>query len=655
MQPSWATQDETLVFGSDHDFAPYEYLDKDGKPIGFNIDMMQALAEIMGTRIELRLGPWSVIRDEFEHAGTVDISDMYETAERRNLFEFAQPFDIAYDEIFVRKETPAACVFGRMAGKSVIVQRAASTHEYVLASEPLANIILVDSEPDALRMLASGFYDCAIVTRISGRLAIKHHQLNNLVASGGPIRPRNYALVVRKGETVLRDRLNEALQVLKKTGQYQQIYNKWFGQPEPLSRVEKFLREYGLLLLAAMTLVITVVFSWTRILNRQVTLRTKALALSEMRWRELFENANDVIFVIEPGTGRILDANRLATARYGYSHNELVCMHAHNMGPGENISRTNLGMEKLGEAGNAMFEHIHQHKDGSLFPVEISARVIELSGKTVIECFVRDISERKSAEREREQLLDELARRNTEMENFVYTISHDLKAPLITIEGFARLLEKYLVRGDVEMSKDSLLEIHKATESMQRLIEDLLNLSRTGQLLGEQVPVDLAELFEEAKSHLQIQIANSEAQVICNGPLPMIRADRQRFMQVLQNLLDNAIKFRRPDVLPMIEFGAVRGEHDLRLYLKDNGVGIPERYQEKVFGLFQRLDTRVPGTGVGLAIAKRIVEIGGGHIWVESNEVSGCTCWIKLPLSVMVADIDVHDLQSHHTSGGEQS
>lgn len=247
------------------------------------------------------------------------------------------------------------------------------------------------------------------------------------------------------------------------------------------------------------------------------------------------------------------------------------------------------------------------------------------------------ITGRKQAEAEREKLLVELTARNLEMENFVYTISHDLKTPLITIGGFASLLSKDLAKKDLKTAHDSLAEIDKAVEQMKGHIEDLLMLSRTGRVAAEKIPIDLGELVGSVLKMFAQQIRETRAKIHVAADLPVIMADPEGLRRVFTNLIDNALKYRREDASPVIEIGAARTDDAIGFFVRDNGTGIRARYREHIFELFQRADSKTEGTGVGLAIARRVIEVHGGRMWVDSKTGQGSTFWIELPASVIVS------------------
>ena len=244
----------------------------------------------------------------------------------------------------------------------------------------------------------------------------------------------------------------------------------------------------------------------------------------------------------------------------------------------------------------------------------------------------QDITDRRRAERQRDRLICELEAKNAELERFTYTVSHDLKGPLITIQGFVGLLERDVAAGDTERTKDDLSRIHAAAGHMESLLGDLLELSRIGRVANPPTEVSLADVAREAVDALAETIARRGARVEIADGLPVVFADRPRLVEVLQNLVENAVKFSGDRPEPVVEIGMREDGGRAVLFVRDDGIGIDQAYTDKVFGLFDQLDPGVPGTGAGLAIARRIVEVHGGRIWVESDGVGqGSTFCFTLP------------------------
>ena len=234
----------------------------------------------------------------------------------------------------------------------------------------------------------------------------------------------------------------------------------------------------------------------------------------------------------------------------------------------------------------------------------------------------------------RKKLILELENKNAELERFTYTVSHDLKSPLFTIRGFLGYLEQDVLSGNLTRLKSDMQRISDATDKMQRLLNELLELSRVGRLANEPTHFSFRELANEAMELVQGRIMERAIAVHIDGNLPDVYGDRPRLLEVLQNLLDNAAKFMGDQKEPRIEIGC-EGEEDGKpiLSVRDNGIGIPSEHFERVFGLFNKLDPKTEGTGIGLALVKRIIEVNGGRIWVESEVGKGSTFFFTLPTS----------------------
>ena len=226
----------------------------------------------------------------------------------------------------------------------------------------------------------------------------------------------------------------------------------------------------------------------------------------------------------------------------------------------------------------------------------------------------------------------ELELRNAELERYAYTVSHDLKSPLVTIKGFLGLLEKDTMAGNLPRVRDDLEQIHRAADHMRRLMNELLELSRLGRISHPVDEVSLGELAREAIDSLSAAIAERRAEVVVQSDMPVVTGDRLRLLEVYQNLIENSVAFMGDQPQPRIEIGAEQQEHETVCFVADNGMGIDPRHHERVFGLFDRLAPDNEGTGIGLALVKRIVEVHGGQVWVESaGSGQGTTLRFTLP------------------------
>lgn len=231
---------------------------------------------------------------------------------------------------------------------------------------------------------------------------------------------------------------------------------------------------------------------------------------------------------------------------------------------------------------------------------------------------------------ERKRLIEELGNKNAELERFTYTVSHDLKSPVITIRGFLGFLEQDALTGNLQRLRGDIKRISDATDKMQTLLNELLELSRIGRLVNPSVNVSFNELVDEALSLVQGRLQGKQVQVRVQSRMPDVYVDRVRVIESLQNLVDNAAKFTSET--PLIEIGQNGFENDMPIFfVRDNGIGIEPVHHERIFGLFNKLTADSEGTGIGLALVKRIVETHKGRIWVESEPGKGSTFYFTLP------------------------
>jgi len=244
----------------------------------------------------------------------------------------------------------------------------------------------------------------------------------------------------------------------------------------------------------------------------------------------------------------------------------------------------------------------------------------------------RELAERKRVEAEHELVIQELEAKNAELERFTYTVSHDLKSPLITIGGFVGLLEEDARSGNTVKFQKDLNHIREAKDKMQRLLNELLELSRIGRVTNLPSRTPFADIVHEAVALAKGRIMVNNVRVEIQESLPMVYGDRAQLVEVMQNLIDNAAKFSGDQPDPCIEIGVCKENNENIFFVKDNGIGIDPKFHQRVFDLFNKLDPLSDGTGVGLALVKRIIEVHDGHIWVESEgKGKGSTFCFTLP------------------------
>jgi PAS domain S-box-containing protein len=369
---------------------------------------------------------------------------------------------------------------------------------------------------------------------------------------------------------------------------------------------------------------------------RDITERKRAeeaLRESEERYRRLVEvspipmwiNKDGLIAYMNPAALQTLGASKLEQV-VGRRALDFIHPDYHE------VVKERISQMITEEKTVPLLEEKYVRLDGSIIDVEVTATPFATSGGRAMQTLFQDITKRKLNEEEREALIADLEIRNAELERFTYTISHDLKSPLVTINGFLGYLEKDAKAGNMERLKSDVNRIQEAVNKMRNLLNDLLELSRIGRLVNAPETVPFERLIKDALDAVHGQLEERDITVVIQPDPPHVFGDRQRLTEVLQNLIDNAAKFMGDQEEPRIQIGQ-SGEEDHKpvFFVRDNGIGIAPEHHEQIFGIFNKLNPDVEGTGVGLAIVKRIIEVHGGRIWVESEVGKGSTFYFTLP------------------------
>jgi PAS domain S-box-containing protein len=359
--------------------------------------------------------------------------------------------------------------------------------------------------------------------------------------------------------------------------------------------------------------------------------------LVELAPSALLDAAPDAVVIVD-ATGIVRRVNRQTEHLFGYSRDDLLGRPIEVLMP-----QRFRGRHKGHRAGYSVDPHTRPmgiglelfglRKDGSEFPVEISLSPVQSHDGELVISIVRDISYRKQVEEQLRATAADLARSNAELEQFAYVASHDLQEPLRMVASYTQLLARRYA-GKLDSDADEFVGFAvDGAKRMQDLINDLLAYSRVETRSLELQPVDTQQLVDGVVADLAAAIAEAGATVEAEY-LPIVRGDLVQLRQLFQNLITNAVKFRgeRP---PQVRITAEKQAQWWQFGVRDNGIGIEPQYLERIFVLFQRLHTRAeyPGTGIGLAICKKIVERRGGRIWVESEPGQGTTFWFTLHAS----------------------
>ena len=360
---------------------------------------------------------------------------------------------------------------------------------------------------------------------------------------------------------------------------------------------------------------------------------------SEARYRGLLEAAPDAMVVVNVG-GEIVLLNVQAEKQFGYSRHELIGQQVRNIIPEGFAERliadgTRSAADALAQQIGTGIELVGRRKNGSEFPLEIMLSPLESTEGVLVTAAVRDVSMRKKSDELLVKAVAELKRSNDELQQFAYVASHDLQEPLRMVASYTQLLAKRY-KGSLDSDADEFIGFAvNGCNRMQGLIQDLLAYSRAGTNGKAFCQVSSEGALQQALTNLRITIEQSGA-VVSHDSLPAIKTDETQLTQVFQNLVGNAIKYRSTEA-PRVHVSANTNSNNEWIFsVRDNGLGIDPQYFERIFILFQRLHGRneFEGTGIGLAICKKVLERLGGRIWVESQPEKGSNFYFALPREV---------------------
>lgn len=365
-----------------------------------------------------------------------------------------------------------------------------------------------------------------------------------------------------------------------------------------------------------------------------------------LRWQRVFEVAQFGLAYANTADNTFTEVNETFARQRGYTPDELKGQPVPLIYAPQEREVLKQRFRDIDVLGHLVFESIHQRKDGSQFPVLLEVTTIgDTEGRPVSRVvYALDITKRKQAENEIHQLNEALEQRvrqrtaqlenaNKELESFSYSISHDLRAPLRAINGFGQILaERHAGQLD-EKGRHYLENVITSARHMGALIEDLLHYSRVGRSALRALPVSLEPILSELETERAGRLAETGARFEIAPPLPRPLGDATLIRQILANLIDNALTYRHHDVPTEVKVWARQEFDAVLIHVRDNGIGIAPEYHEKIFEVFQRLHTEeeYPGTGIGLAIARKAARLMGGDVSLQSAPHEGCTFCVRLP------------------------
>lgn len=652
-KPGRISSDQTLIIGGNKDFAPYEYLNSKGIPVGHNIDLIKAVAQKQGLHIKIVLDTWHNTRRDLEDKKIDAVTGMLYSMERDKIFDFSVPYLIIPYTLFKRKETPLRSR-DDVKDKEIIVVESVYAHDWLVEKQFTDSIISVNNPTEALQLLASGKHDFTVLPRLHGINLLDDLKIKNVDAAGPPVLSDELSFAVAEGNSPLLAELNEGIVSLQKSGEYDEIYLKWFSVNKYNKHVRK-VTKYVLLVFTAVILLLLTVLCWNWFLKRAVRRKSEELHHNEARLTQIVENIPIPTYVVDEHR-QVTHWNRACEFLTGETADQMVGTRNYHMAlyDDQPYSIVDLLLE------NTLTKRVQQHdnrtyRESSLlegaYTTEVYFSNLGIDGKWLygtaalltdktgkisgaIETW-QDLTESKQLER---QLIQ--SQKMEAIGTLAGGIAHDFNNILTVVEGNAELALLDLPKKST--LTDNLKQIHAAGKRAKKLVQQILTFSRHAENKTE--PVQVSTIVEETLRFItSSQPPNIKVQHDIQSDA-FVMADATHIHQVVMNLCTNAIHAMEAGGILGVYLKEVEIVDDqirpegfmmpgrfIKLTVSDTGQGIPLGIGNKIFDPFFTTKKRGEGTGMGLSVTHGIVQQYGGGIHFDSAPGKGSSFHVYLP------------------------
>ncbi len=648
--PNRILTDKPLLFGGNSDFAPFEFLTSDGIPDGFTIDLIKAVAREEGLNIEISLGIWSDVRKKLKEGQVDGLTGMLHSKERDKLFDFSVPYLVVPYMVFIRNDAPFTSI-KELKGKEIIVVQDVFVYEWAIENSVTESLITVKAATDALQLLASGKHDCAILPRLHGLNLLKDLELNNIETFGPPVLVKYLCFAVAEGNSSLLAELNDGLFTIRHTGEYDEIYLKWFSVHEYQKRIGR-LAAYIFLTIGIIVIMLFTVIFWNKSLKSKVAQKTEELCQNETRLNQIVEGIPIPTYVIDE-TRTVTHWNRACEILTGFKSESVIGTNKYcsALYGDQTYSTVDLLMD------NVLTKPIQQHEGKKYRESSMLAGVFESEGNYndkwlyVTAALLKDPDGKVDGAietwqdfTEYKQLENQLIQ-SQKMEaigTLAGGIAHDFNNILSAVIGYAELTLMDLPKES--STHDYQKQILSASMRAKALVNQILTFSRQDE--GNPKPIRLSVIVKETLDMIRASLPSTikvEQNLESDG---LVMADATHVHQVVMNLCTNAshamvdsggvlrvsVSEARLEKTQRVTDVDINPDRYLKLNVEDTGRGIPTQNQNKVFNPFYTTKKRGEGTGMGLSVTHGIVKRYGGHIEFVSQPDKGTVFSVYLPI-----------------------
>ncbi len=621
-----------LVARGDRDFPPYEFVNGNGQPDGFNVDLLEAIAVRLDLNVDIGLDTWQRVRTGLAKGDIDLVTGMIRSAEREKIFDFSISHAGVFYCLFVRQGSPIQSIDDAR-GKAILVHAKAYSHDWLLERRVSDRIVAVSSPQEALQQLAAGNHDCAVLERLSALNLIRTLDIDTLVMAGPPLVCAAYAFAVQKGQDRLLAKLNEGIHLMHQSGVYEELYRKWFSVTHARDRYMTFMRA-GIFVLATIVGVALSIFIWNRTLKHTVQRRTKALQKSERRFHALCDLLPQTVFETD-AHGRLTFLNRSGFDMLGLNEQAIRngVQLADVLGTATALDLSAMGADPRGKAC------VVDGPGVDAFPALLYATTVIHAGTAAgIRGLLVDISIEKEMERQiiESQKLEALGR-------LAGGVAHDFNNIVTGISAYAQLIRKQPHAATIVA--DHVDRILTGCDRASDLVRHFLVTA--GRRQPDKRPVLLGRVIDEVIKLLQPTYGHRVAfENKIHGDIA-VWAEPALVFQVIMNLCVNGAQaMEAGGGVLTVEMTArtqslMKTEDSLlqhTFWISDTGPGIDPQHQDRIFEPFFTTRSRANGTGIGLFVVAQALADMGGSIRLEGRPEPGARFVVTLPAAPVDGD-----------------
>ncbi|MBI9053123.1 MAG: transporter substrate-binding domain-containing protein [Bacteroidales bacterium] len=654
---------DTIFFKGNYDYPPYELLDEKLNPTGFSIDILRAIEKTMGLHINIELTSWNKARYELEDGKIDGVAAMSYSQERNKVVNFSTPYVYITHAVFIREDSKIKS-FEDISNKQIIVVKGDIMHDYLLSNGISKYLIPVKNYQTALRLLSVGEYDCAVINKLQGQFAITEYNLINLNPVGTPIQPSEMCFGIRKDNIDLLAQINDGLQILKSTGEYDKIYDKWFGIYEEADIKTRVLKIIAWILIPFLLIILAIlVWSWS--LKKQVGLKTAELQKELIERKNTEKQLTHEKSLLNSMINSIPDLIFYKNKKNVYiGCNDAFC-NFNNLSSDQIIGKSDFEIFPLNEAINysetdktviennkiIQTESWETNTNGDNFLLStLKVPFNDNQGKPLgIVGICHDITERYKNEIDLKKAKEKAEESDRLKSSFLANMSHEIRTPMNAIIGFSDLLVDSNI--DYDEREELVTHINNNCNTLLLLIDDIIDLAKieANELSIFKKDTNIKDILNElynTLSETKKKLNRQSIEIIIDKKFLnnnfILNTDPFRFKQIMINLINNALKYTEEGHVE-IGYNVIKNLNTVEFFVKDTGIGIPKNKQKEIFDRFNKIEPSnaklYRGTGLGLTITQNLVERLGGKINVDSELNVGSVFHFNLPLEKDVNSI----------------